>query len=68
LLFLINHLPHSAVTIAQPDAPLGTHVFTALEFTGPDHTILRWNNSGVKSCRTNNVSAALFVTSELLYS
>jgi hypothetical protein len=33
----------SAVTIAQPDAPLGTHVFTALEFTGPEHTILRWN-------------------------
>ena len=33
----------SAVTITQPDAPLGTHVFTALEFTGPDHTILRWN-------------------------
>lgn len=32
-----------AVTIAQPDAPLGTHVFTALEFTGPEHTILRWN-------------------------
>jgi L,D-transpeptidase catalytic domain len=33
----------SAVTIEQPDAPLGTHVFTALEFTGPEHTILRWN-------------------------
>jgi len=33
----------SAITIAQPDAPLGTHVFTALEFTGPEHTILRWN-------------------------
>ncbi|MGC2080268.1 MAG: L,D-transpeptidase [Xanthobacteraceae bacterium] len=33
----------TAVTIAQPDAPLGTHVFTALEFTGPEHTILRWN-------------------------
>jgi len=33
----------SAVTIAQPDAPLGTHVFTALEFTGSEHTILRWN-------------------------
>jgi lipoprotein-anchoring transpeptidase ErfK/SrfK len=33
----------SAVTIAQPDAPLGNHVFTALEFTGPEHTILRWN-------------------------
>jgi hypothetical protein len=33
----------SAVTIAQPDAPLGTHVFTALEFTGSEHTVLRWN-------------------------
>jgi hypothetical protein len=33
----------TAVTIAQPDAPLGTYVFTALEFTGPDRTILRWN-------------------------
>jgi hypothetical protein len=33
----------SVVTIAQPDAPLGTHVFTALEFTGPEHSILRWN-------------------------
>jgi hypothetical protein len=31
------------VTLAQPEAPLGTHVFTALEFTGPDHTTLRWN-------------------------
>src|SRR5262249_59828065 len=33
----------TAVTIAQPDAPLGTQVFTALEFTGPERTILRWN-------------------------
>ena len=31
------------VTIADPESPLGTHVFTALEFTGPEHTILRWN-------------------------
>ena len=31
------------VSIAQPEAPLGTHVFTALEFTGPERTILRWN-------------------------
>ena len=31
------------ITIAQLDQPLGTHVFTALEFTGPDHTALRWN-------------------------
>jgi hypothetical protein len=31
------------VTIAQPDAPLGTHVFTALDFTGPERTTLRWN-------------------------
>jgi hypothetical protein len=31
------------VTIADPESPLGTHVFTALEFIGPEHTILRWN-------------------------
>jgi hypothetical protein len=31
------------VTIVEPESPLGTHVFTALEFTGPEHTILRWN-------------------------
>jgi lipoprotein-anchoring transpeptidase ErfK/SrfK len=31
------------VAIAQPEAPIGTHVFTALEFTGPDRTTLRWN-------------------------
>jgi L,D-transpeptidase catalytic domain len=31
------------VTIAQPEAPLGTHVFTALEFTGPERISLRWN-------------------------
>jgi L,D-transpeptidase catalytic domain len=33
----------AAVAIAQPEAPIGTHVFTALEFTGPDRTTLRWN-------------------------
>jgi hypothetical protein len=31
------------VTVAEPESPLGTHVFTALEFTGPEHTVLRWN-------------------------
>jgi hypothetical protein len=31
------------IVIAQPEAPFGTHVFTALEFTGAEHTILRWN-------------------------
>ena len=31
------------VTIAEPESPLGTHVFTALEFIGPEHTALRWN-------------------------
>jgi L,D-transpeptidase catalytic domain len=31
------------VTIAQPEAAFGTHVFTALEFTGPEHGTLRWN-------------------------
>jgi L,D-transpeptidase-like protein len=31
------------VTIAQPEASLGTHVFTALDFTGPERATLRWN-------------------------
>jgi len=31
------------VTIAQPEAGFGTHVFTALEFTGPEHATLRWD-------------------------
>jgi len=31
------------VTIAEPESPLGTHVFTALEFTGSEHAVLRWN-------------------------
>ncbi len=31
-----------AVTIDQPDQPLGTHLFTALDFL-PDHATLRWN-------------------------
>jgi len=31
------------VTIADPDKPLGTHEFTALGFTGDDHTTLRWD-------------------------
>jgi hypothetical protein len=31
------------ITIAQPDVPFGTHVFTALDYTGNDHTTLRWN-------------------------
>jgi len=31
------------VVIDQQDAPFGTHVFSALEFTGADHTSLRWN-------------------------
>jgi lipoprotein-anchoring transpeptidase ErfK/SrfK len=30
------------VSIDSPDQPLGTHVFTALDFL-PDHTKLRWN-------------------------
>jgi lipoprotein-anchoring transpeptidase ErfK/SrfK len=33
----------AAVTIAEPNKPLGTHVFTALAFAGEDHTALRWN-------------------------
>jgi hypothetical protein len=31
------------ITVAQPDMPFGTHVFTALGYTGDDHTTLRWN-------------------------
>jgi lipoprotein-anchoring transpeptidase ErfK/SrfK len=31
----------AAVTIAHPDEPLGTHVFTAMNFLD-DHTTLRW--------------------------
>ncbi len=31
------------VTIADADKPLGTHEFTALGFTGDDHTTLRWD-------------------------
>jgi hypothetical protein len=31
------------VTIIDPDKPLGTHEFTALGFTGDDHTTLRWD-------------------------
>lgn len=31
------------VTIADPEKPLGTLVFTALGYTGDDHTTLRWN-------------------------
>jgi hypothetical protein len=31
------------IVIAQPEAPFGTHVFTALEFTGADRTTMRWN-------------------------
>jgi L,D-transpeptidase catalytic domain len=31
-----------AITIAQPDQPMGTHVFTAMEFL-PDNATFRWN-------------------------
>ena len=30
------------VTIDHPERPLGTHVFTALDYM-PDHSTLRWN-------------------------
>ena len=33
----------ATITIERPEQPLGTHVFTAMEFTGDDHTALRWN-------------------------
>ncbi len=32
----------AAMTIEHPDQPLGTHVFTAMEFLD-DHATLRWN-------------------------
>ena len=32
----------AAITIERPDQPLGTHVFTAMEFLD-DHATLRWN-------------------------
>lgn len=32
----------AAVKIDHPERPLGTHVFTALDYT-PDHSTLRWN-------------------------
>ena len=31
------------VTIADPDQPFGTQVFTAMDFVGDDHATLRWN-------------------------
>ena len=31
------------VAIADPDRPLGTHVFTAMGFVGDDRTTLRWD-------------------------
>jgi lipoprotein-anchoring transpeptidase ErfK/SrfK len=31
------------IVTAQPEAPFGTHVFTALEFTGADRATMRWN-------------------------
>jgi hypothetical protein len=32
----------AAITIEHPEQPLGTHVFTAMEFLGADRTALRW--------------------------
>jgi lipoprotein-anchoring transpeptidase ErfK/SrfK len=39
-----NFMPliQAPVTIAHPEQPLGTHVFTALDYL-PDHSTLRWN-------------------------
>jgi lipoprotein-anchoring transpeptidase ErfK/SrfK len=31
------------ITIADPDHPFGTLAFTALDYTGDDHTALRWD-------------------------
>jgi hypothetical protein len=33
----------AAIAIEHPEQPLGTHVFTAMEFAGDDHTAFRWN-------------------------
>jgi hypothetical protein len=32
----------AAIAIEHPEQPLGTHVFTAMEFLGADRTALRW--------------------------
>jgi hypothetical protein len=32
----------TAVAIDHPEQPLGTHVFTAMEYAGDDHTQFRW--------------------------
>src|SRR5262249_19865317 len=39
----VEPLFDTPIVIAQPDAPFGTHVFTALQFTGADRTTMRWN-------------------------
>ncbi len=33
----------AAITIAHPEQPLGTHVFTAMEYLDDQHTTFRWN-------------------------
>jgi hypothetical protein len=33
----------SPITVDHPEQPLGTHVFTALDYLGDDHTAFRWN-------------------------
>lgn len=37
----------AAVTFSDPDKPLGTHVFTALDYSGANKTELRWNTISI---------------------
>lgn len=37
----------AAVTFSDPDKPLGTHVYTALDYTGEAKTELRWNTISI---------------------
>ncbi|WFU17652.1 L,D-transpeptidase family protein [Bradyrhizobium sp. CB3481] len=46
----------SPVTIADPDRPIGTHVFTAAERTSDDH--LRWNVVSLLSSKHAETAAA----------
>jgi hypothetical protein len=41
-----------AVTIAEPDRPIGTHIFTAMERTGADNG-LRWSVVSLQSSRSS---------------
>ena len=47
----------SPVAIADPDRPIGTHVFTALERSGADN-VMRWNVVSMQAGRTQDRIAA----------